>query len=134
MQKIEGGPSGMYNTLDNAGMLQWRELVEWHPTRHKAPAESIWALWFGVGVLSLAQTATDQLAVQRFLTAKSLDHCVRSFVYSGLYNIVWTVLMGINGLAILGYYKQTQQDPVKDGLIEQADQILPCLLWNSCTP
>ena len=33
--------------------------------------------------------------------------------------------MGFNGVAILGYYKQIKVDPVKDGLIEQADQILP---------
>ena len=33
--------------------------------------------------------------------------------------------MGLNGLAILGFYKQAKRDPVKDGLIEQADQILP---------
>jgi uncharacterized sodium:solute symporter family permease YidK len=128
LHKIDGGPSAMYTTLDDAGMLQWKELIQLHPTRHQAPAESVWALLFGVGVLSLAQTATDQLAVQRFLTAKSLQHCVRSFFYSGLYNMVWTLLMGFNGLAILAYYKQAKSDPVKDGLIQQADQILPCVL------
>jgi hypothetical protein len=83
LRKIDGGLPQLYKTLDEAGMLQWQELVELHPTRHEAPAESIWALWLGVGVLSLAQTATDQLAVQRFLTASSLSQCVRSFVYSG---------------------------------------------------
>jgi hypothetical protein len=83
LRKIDGGLPQLYKTLDEAGMLQWQELVELHPTRHEAPAESIWALWLGVGVLSLAQTATDQLAVQRFLTASSLNQCVRSFVYSG---------------------------------------------------
>lgn len=106
-------------------MLQFKELVAFHPTRHEAPAESIYALGFGVGVLSLAQMATDQLAVQRFLTAKDLGHCVRSFVYSSVFSGLFTILMGFNSLCILGFYKQQHENPLKEGKIEQADQILP---------
>ena len=85
----------------------------------------MWALGFGVGILSLAQMATDQLAVQRFLTAKDLGNCVRSFVYSSTFSGLFTILMGFNSLCILGFYKQQRLDPLKAGKIEEADQILP---------
>ena len=125
LNKIEGGLSGMFTTLKDADMLQYHELLEFHPTRHEAPAESVWALGFGVGILSLAQMATDQLAVQRFLTAKDLGNCVRSFVYSSTFSGLFTILMGFNSLCILGFYKQQRLDPLKAGRIEEADQILP---------
>jgi SSS family solute:Na+ symporter len=65
------------------------------------------------------------LGQQRFLTAKSLRECTRSFVLSGVYNIVWSALMGANALAILAYYEAQKVRPVQDGLIAKADQVLP---------
>ena len=125
LAKIDGGPAAAYRLLGDGGMLQWKELVEFHPTRREAPAESVWAMLLGVGTLSLAQVGTDQLAVQRFLTAKNKSECIKSFVYSGVYNIFWVLLMCINALAILSFYEQEKIRPVQDKLIEQADQILP---------
>ena len=43
---------------------------------------------------SAAQTSTDQLCVQRFMTTKSLSDCRRSFLTMCLMNAVMVTLLG----------------------------------------
>jgi SSS family transporter len=74
--------------------------------------------------MNLVQMATDQVSVQRYLTAGSLREAQR-----GLWIKLWFIIPVLivfygTGLVLAAFY-ETQGDPVKAGLIAKADQILP---------
>lgn len=85
---------------------------------------TLWGLAIGSIFLHLVQMATDQVSVQRYLTAKSLKEAQR-----GLWVKLWLVLpvTGIfyaTGVALFVFY-QIHGDPLAGGLIRKPDQILP---------
>jgi sodium-coupled monocarboxylate transporter 8/12 len=74
--------------------------------------------------LNLVQMATDQVSVQRYLTATSLKEAQRA-----LWLKLWIVLpiVGIfylTGLVLFAFYR-IHGDPLASGLISKSDQILP---------
>jgi SSS family transporter len=90
------------------------------------PRERItfWAAIIGGAFLSLVQMATDQVSVQRYLTAGSLRDAQRS-----LWIKLWLVLPVLvvfygSGLVLYAFYK-IHGDPLAAGQIARADQILP---------
>ena len=90
------------------------------------PRERItfWAVMIGGSFLSLVQMATDQVSVQRYLTAGSLREAQRS-----LWIKLWMILPVLvlfygTGLVLYAFYKQ-HGDPLAAGQISRGDQILP---------
>ncbi len=85
---------------------------------------TFWAAIIGGAFLSLVQMATDQVSVQRYLTAGSLRDAQRS-----LWIKLWLVLPVLvvfygSGLVLYAFYK-VHGDPLALGQIARADQILP---------
>jgi uncharacterized sodium:solute symporter family permease YidK len=66
----------------------------------------------GLGFLSLGQLSTDQIAVQRYLTATSVSSCRRSVYLNGLVQALFTVLLCYMGLSLYAFYVQAGTDPI----------------------
>ncbi len=85
---------------------------------------TLWGLLIGAAFMHLVQMATDQVSVQRYLSAKSLKEAQR-----GLWLKLWMVMpvSGVfyaTGLVLYAFY-QVNGDPLAAGKITKADQILP---------
>ena len=85
---------------------------------------TLWGLIIGGAFMHLVQMATDQVSVQRYLSASSLKVAQR-----GLWLKLWlvlpvTVVFYGTGLVLYAFY-QVYGDPVAAGKITRADQILP---------
>lgn len=85
---------------------------------------TLWGLLIGSVFMHLVQMATDQVSVQRYLTAKSLREAQR-----GLWLKLWLVLPVTavfygTGVILYAFYR-VHGDPLEAGLIRKPDQILP---------
>ena len=85
---------------------------------------TLWSVIIGGAFLNLVQMATDQVSVQRYLTAGSLREAQRSlWIKLWLFLPVFGIFYG-TGLVLHAFYRQ-HGNPLTEGLIERADQILP---------
>jgi sodium-coupled monocarboxylate transporter 8/12 len=85
---------------------------------------TLWGLVIGAAFMNLVQMATDQVSVQRYLTAKSLKEAQRGlWIKLGMVLPVTAVFYG-TGLILYAFY-QVEGDPLAGGQIHKADQILP---------
>jgi sodium-coupled monocarboxylate transporter 8/12 len=85
---------------------------------------TLWGLIIGAAFMHLVQMATDQVSVQRYLTAKSLKEAQRGlWIKLALVLPVTAVFFG-TGLILYAFY-QVHGDPLEAKLIRKADQILP---------
>ncbi len=85
---------------------------------------TLWGLLIGSVFMHLVQMATDQVSVQRYLTARSLKEAQR-----GLWLKLWLVLPVTavfygTGVILYAFYR-VHGDPLAAGLIRKPDQILP---------
>lgn len=85
---------------------------------------TLWGLLIGSVFMHLVQMATDQVSVQRYLTAKNLKEAQQ-----GLWLKLWLVLPVTavfygTGVILYAFY-QVHGDPLSAGLIRKPDQILP---------
>lgn len=92
---------------------------------------TLWGLVFGGAVINLVQMATDQVSVQRYMTATSIKEARRSLWFKlGLLVPVFLVFYG-TGLVIFAFYHSAGAvDPLANGLISKPDQILPYFVVN----
>ncbi|MBI5819624.1 MAG: sodium/solute symporter [Verrucomicrobia bacterium] len=92
---------------------------------------TLWGLLLGQAFHALVQMATDQVAVQRYMTATSLKTAQR-----GLWMRLWmvlpvTALFYLSGVVLYAYYQSQHFDPLASGAIRRADQILPYFVVNA---
>ena len=85
---------------------------------------TLWGLVIGSAFMHLVQMATDQVSVQRYLTAKSLRAAQRGLWIKLLLVLPVSGLFFGSGLILYAFY-QVQGDPLAAGHITKADQILP---------
>jgi len=92
---------------------------------------TLWGLLFGGAVINLVQMATDQVSVQRYMTATSIKEARRSLWFKlGMLAPVFLVFYG-TGLVIFAFYHTPGAvDPLANGLISKPDQILPFFVVN----
>jgi len=90
---------------------------------------TLWGLVLGSAFMHLVQMATDQVSVQRYLTATSLRTAQR-----GLWIKLWLVLpvtaVFYGTGAVLHAFYSVHGDPLAAGRIAKADQILPYFVIN----
>jgi sodium-coupled monocarboxylate transporter 8/12 len=90
---------------------------------------TLWSLVIGAAFMHLVQMATDQVSVQRYLTATSLRTAQR-----GLWIKLWLVLpvtaVFYGTGAVLHAFYRVHGDPLAAGRIAKADQILPYFVIN----
>jgi sodium-coupled monocarboxylate transporter 8/12 len=85
---------------------------------------TLWGLLIGATFMNLVQMATDQVSVQRYLTAKSLKEAQRGlWLKLGLVVPVTAIFYG-TGITLYAFYK-VHGDPLAAGKIHKPDQILP---------
>src|SRR5262249_12933581 len=85
---------------------------------------TLWGLLIGAAFMHLVQMATDQVSVQRYLTARSLEEAQR-----GLWLKLWlvlpvTVVFYGTGVILYAFYR-VHGHPLAAGRIQRPDQILP---------
>jgi sodium-coupled monocarboxylate transporter 8/12 len=116
--KIPGGLAGIWDTAAADGRLNIS--FSFSPAEHA----TFWATIVGGAFLSLVQMATDQVSVQRYLTAGSLREARRAlWIKLWMMLPVLTLFYG-TGLVLYAFYK-IHGDPLAAHLIQKEDQILP---------
>jgi sodium-coupled monocarboxylate transporter 8/12 len=116
--KFPNGASEVYHLALDAGRFDLS--FSWDPTVRM----TFWTAIIAAPFLNLIQLGTDQVSVQRYLTAKSLKEAKR-----GLWIKLWLfmpigALFYVTGLILWAFY-QKQPDPITAGHIASVDQILP---------
>lgn len=122
---IPGGVGGAYDLACAGGKLTVNLSLD------PLVRVTLWGLVLGQAFHALVQMATDQVAVQRYMTATSLKTAQR-----GLWMRLWmvlpvTVLFYLSGVVLYAYYQSQHFDPLASGAIRKADQILPYFVVNA---
>jgi sodium-coupled monocarboxylate transporter 8/12 len=90
---------------------------------------TLWGLVIGAAFMHLVQMATDQVSVQRYLSASSLKVARRGLWMKLIMTLPVTAVFYGTGLVLYAYY-QVHGDPLAAGRITKADQILPYFVVN----
>jgi len=90
---------------------------------------TLWGLLIGAAFVHLVQMATDQVSVQRYLTATSLKVAERALWLKLWLVLPVTAVFYGSGLVLYAFY-QIHGDPLAAGAITKADQILPYFVIN----
>jgi SSS family transporter len=85
---------------------------------------TLWGLIFGAAFLHLVQMATDQVSVQRYLTARNLATARRGLWIKLALALPVSGLFYGTGLVLYAFYA-VHGDPLAAGKITKVDQILP---------
>jgi sodium-coupled monocarboxylate transporter 8/12 len=90
---------------------------------------TLWGLLIGAAFMHLIQMATDQVSVQRYLSASSLKVAQRGLWLKLFMTLPVTAVFYGTGLVLYAFY-QVHGDPLVAGKITKADQILPYFVVN----
>jgi len=83
----------------------------------------------GAAVLHLVQMATDQVSVQRYMTAKSMQEARKGLWIKLAFTLPVLGLFYMSGVVLRAFYNHAG-DPVASGAIAKADYILPYFVVN----
>jgi SSS family transporter len=83
---------------------------------------TLWAILLGNITEYLATYSSDQVMVQRFLTARSTAEMRRSVLFTGLLTVPLVALLAVVGLALVAYYQVHPQ--MREGL-SNPDRVMP---------
>jgi sodium-coupled monocarboxylate transporter 8/12 len=95
---------------------------------------TFWAAAIGGIFLWLGDMGTDQLSVQRYLSARSLSHGQRGVVYQILLQPFVSFLLFAVGLALFAYYHQHPDLTVQKTLKQFPDALLPLFFLQHMPP
>ncbi|WP_395751833.1 sodium:solute symporter family transporter [Prosthecobacter sp.] len=116
--KIPGGLGGVWHTAVSDGLMDLSFSFS------MTERVNFWSVLLAAAFLHLVQMATDQVSVQRYLSAGSLREAQQSLWIKLLLLLPVLVLFYGTGLVLYAFYK-THGDPLAAGLIAKEDQILP---------
>jgi SSS family transporter len=116
--KIPGGLGGVWDTSMADGRLDLSMNFS------LAERVNIWSVLIAGAFLHLVQMSTDQVSVQRYLSAGSLKEAQKSLWIKLWFILPVLVLFYGTGLVLYTFYK-VHGDPLAAGLIAKEDQILP---------
>lgn len=119
LSHIPGGAAGAYEIARAGGKITVSLSLD------PMVRVTLWGLVFGQMFHSLVQMATDQVAVQRYMTATSLKTAQRALWMRVAMTLPVTALFYLSGLVLYAYYQTKHFDPLAAGAIRKADQILP---------
>jgi sodium-coupled monocarboxylate transporter 8/12 len=120
---VPGGLGGVYEVSRDAGKLHLSLSLD------PGVRVTLWALLFGGAVINLVQMATDQVSVQRYLTAPNLKEAQRSLWLKLWLLVPVFIVFYLTGLVLWVFY-HLKGDPLAAGHITKADQILPYFVIN----
>ena len=116
--RIPGGLSGMWDTVVADGRMDLKLSFA------LSDRSNLGSVLIAGAFLHLVQMSTDQVSVQRYLSAGSLKESQRSLWIKLWFILPVLVLFYGTGLVLYAFYKQ-HGDSLAAGLIEKEDQILP---------
>lgn len=116
--KIPGGLGGMWETVVADGRMDLSLSFS------LSERVNLGGVLIAAAFLHLVQMATDQVSVQRYLSAGSLRESQRSLWIKLWFVLPVLVLFYGTGLVLYAFYKQ-HGDPLAAGFIQREDQILP---------
>lgn len=116
--KVPGGLAGVWDTVVADGRMDLSFSFS------LSERVNIGSVLFAAGFMHLVQMATDQVSVQRYLSAGSLREARRSLWVKLWFILPVLVLFYGTGLVLYAFYK-VHGDPLQAGLIAREDQILP---------
>ena len=116
--KVPGGFAGVYEI----GQANGRFSIDFTPDL--TTRITFWGAIIGGSFLNLVQMATDQVSVQRYLSATSLREARRSLWLKLALLLPTLFVFYITGLVLYAFY-QTYGDPLVAGKISSGDQLLP---------
>nr|XP_054933939.1 putative sodium-dependent multivitamin transporter [Dermacentor andersoni] len=85
--------------------------------------ENVWSGLAGAVPFSLVRTGFDQMAVQRFMAARTLRDAKRIAVAGPLFVLLFFFVADCAGIAIIYWFRDC--DPLLRGAIKSYDQIIP---------
>jgi Na+/proline symporter len=85
---------------------------------------TIWGLLIGGGIGFLIQMATDQIAVQRYLSVRNVKEARESLWVKLCISLPVVSIFYFTGVALYAFY-QLHLNPLATGAVRTADQILP---------
>jgi SSS family transporter len=118
------GLTGVYETARDAGRLSFD--FSFDPTIRV----TVWAIVLGGTVNQLVLLCTDQVSIQRYMTAKSMKTAKKAMWIKVFITIPAVSLFYLTGVVLFSFYHGTGQDPLASGAITKADQILPYFVVN----
>ena len=116
--RIPDGLSGVFEIGQQAGKLDLNLSLD------PSVRVTLWSLLLGGTVINLVQLATDQVSVQRYLTATSLKEAQKALWLKFWLLIPVFIVFYLTGLVLYAFY-QIHGDPLAAGQITRVDQILP---------
>jgi len=118
LARVPGGLSQVVETTTASG--RWNLSFSLDPTVRL----TVWGVVIGGAFMHLVQMATDQVSVQRYLTAKTLHEAQRGLWIKLLMVLPVTAVFYGTGMILFVFY-QAHGDPLAAGRIDKPDQILP---------
>lgn len=124
MAGIPGGASGVLEIAREAGRLDFSFSLD--PTIRV----TVWSILIGGTCHNLVLLGTDQVSIQRYMTATSLATARRSMWLKLIISLPALSLFYLTGLVLFVFYRYRGADPLAAGQIDKADQILPFFVVN----
>ncbi len=120
--KVPGGLAGTLEVAQAGGRLQW---TDWSlsPTVRM----TVWGAFIGGMVNALVQMVTDQVAVQRYLTARSLKESQKALWFKLWLTVPLVGIFYFVGIVLYAFY---QSHPAAAATLTQADRLLPHFVIN----
>jgi len=118
LSRIPGGLGGVIDLARAGGKFHLSLSLD--PTTRV----TLWGLLVGAAFTHLVQMVTDQVSVQRYLSAKSLAKARRGLWVKLALSLPVSGVFYFTGVILYAFY-QIHGDPLAAGRIRKADQILP---------
>ncbi|KAL3223400.1 hypothetical protein MRX96_027573 [Rhipicephalus microplus] len=91
--------------------------------------ENIWSGVVSSMPFTLVRVAFDQMSVQRFMAARTIEAAKRTAVAGGLFVLCFFLIATASGLTLIYWYRDC--DPVLRGAIKTFDQVVPYYMRES---
>lgn len=117
VSRIPGGWAGAYDLAASAGKLNFLNF-DWNLTVRV----TFWGALLGGLFNNLVQMGTDQISVQRYLTARSLPEATRSLWFKLIVTVPLVIVFYLMGAVLFAFYRT---HPGLEPALAQKDRILP---------
>ena len=117
LQKIPGGIVSAWQIAEAGGRTQFIDLSFSPDVRM-----TLWGALIGGTALNLVQLVTDQVSVQRYLTATNLRECQRALWFKLVLTLPLVSIFYLTGLVLYSFY---QTHPEMAATLTSADRLLP---------
>lgn len=123
ISRIPGGFGGTMQIAGEAGKLNWANF-DWDLTIRV----TFWGALLGGLFNNMVQMATDQISVQRYLTARSLPEASKSLWFKLIITLPIVMVFYLMGAILFAFYESHPQ--LLPTHLEQADRIMPYFVVN----